>query len=141
VINIASRTAGFIHKRFAGTLAETMDQPALYEEFLQASPRIQALFEQRNYNAAIRQIMALADQANQYIAEAAPWKAIKEAGREAHVHRVCTTGLNLFRVLMSWLAPVIPHTASKAAAFLNTDFTRWDAIDQPLLAHRIKNHF
>ena len=137
VINIASRTAGFINKRFAGTLAGEMDQPALYDAFLQASPEIQQLFEQRNYNAAIRQIMALADKANQYIAEAAPWKAIKQAGRENEVHRVCTTGLNLFRVLMSWLAPVIPHTASKAATFLNTDFARWDAIGQPLLNHPI----
>ncbi len=137
VINIASRTAGFINKRFNGVLADSMDQPDLYAEFIQASPQIQQLFEQRNYNAAIRHIMTLADKANQYIAAAAPWKAIKESGRETEVHRVCTTGLNLFRVLMSWLAPVIPHTAAKAAAFLNTDFTHWNAIEQPLLNHSI----
>ncbi len=137
VINIASRTAGFINKRFDGTLAGEMDQPELYQEFLAASDGIRQAFESRNYNAAIRQIMALADKANQYIAEAAPWKAIKEAGREAQVHRVCTTGINLFRVLMSWLSPVIPHTARKAEDFLNCSFDRWDAVAQPLLDHGI----
>jgi methionyl-tRNA synthetase len=138
VINIASRTAGFINKRFDGILAGEMDQPELYQEFLAASDDIRQVFESRNYNAAIRQIMALADKANQYIAEAAPWKAIKEAGREAQVHRVCSTGINLFRVLMSWLSPVIPHTARKAEDFLNCSFDRWDAVEQPLLDHAIK---
>jgi methionyl-tRNA synthetase (EC 6.1.1.10) len=82
--------------------------------------------------------MQLADQANQYIAEKAPWTAIKDDDRLDEVHQVCTTGLNLFRALMTWLAPVIPDTAQKAANFLNTDLNQWYAVEKPLLNHPIK---
>ncbi len=137
VVNIASRTAGFINKRFAGQLAEKLAEPDLYKEFLQASTEIAEKFESRNFQAAIRQIMAMADQANRYIDEHKPWQMIKEDGREADVQLVCTQGLNMFRVLMTWLAPVIPATAAKAAEFLAVDLNRWQAIDTPLLATSI----
>jgi len=138
VINIASRTAGFIKKKFDLKLAADMDQPDLYAHFLSHHAQIAQLFEQRKYNAAIRLIMQLADQANQYIAEKEPWTAIKDDSRLDEVHQVCTTGLNLFRILMTWLAPVIPHTAKKAADFLNTDLQRWYEAEKPLLNHSIK---
>jgi methionyl-tRNA synthetase len=138
VINIASRTAGFIKKKFDLKLAADMDQPDLYAHFLSHHAQIAQLFEQRKYNAAIRLIMQLADQANQYIAEKEPWSAIKDDNRLDEVHQVCTTGLNLFRILMTWLAPVIPHTAKKAADFLNTDLQRWYEAEKPLLNHSIK---
>ncbi|KAA3640026.1 MAG: methionine--tRNA ligase [Proteobacteria bacterium] len=138
VINIASRTAGFIKKKFDLTLAGSMDQPDLYKHFLSHHTQIAQLFEDRKYNAAIRLIMQLADQANQYIAEKEPWAAIKDEDRHTEVHQVCTTGLNLFRILMTWLAPVIPHTAKKAADFLNTDLNQWYAAEKPLLNHKIK---
>ena len=137
VVNIASRCAGFISKRFDGKLSAELHRPELYAEFVQASEQIAQRFENRKYNAAIREIMRLADVANQYIAEAEPWVAIKDDSRQQEVHQVCSTGINLFRVLMTWLAPVIPNTAAKAAAFLQTDLNDWAAIDAPLLNHAI----
>ncbi len=137
VVNIASRCAGFIKKKFNSTLSTELHNPALYDEFLSHSNDIAVLFEKRKYNAAIRQIMALADKANQYIADMAPWVAIKEDGKLDEVHQVCSTGINLFRVLMTWLAPVIPFTARKAEDFLQVDLNDWYAIEQPLLDHGI----
>ncbi len=137
VVNIASRCAGFIKKKFDSTLSNELHNQALYDEFLSHSNDIAALFEKRKYNAAIRQIMALADKANQYIADMAPWVAIKEEGKLDEVHQVCSTGINLFRVLMTWLAPVIPFTARKAEDFLQVDLNEWFAIEQPLLGHGI----
>ncbi len=137
VVNIASRCAGFIKKKFDSTLSDQLHNQALYDEFLSHSAEIALLFEKRKYNAAIRQIMALADKANQYIADMAPWVAIKEEGKLEEVHQVCSTGINLFRVLMTWLAPVIPFTARKAEGFLNVDLNDWFAIENPMLAHGI----
>ncbi len=137
VVNIASRCAGFIKKKFNSTLSETLHNQVLYDEFISHSSDIAALFEARKYNAAIRQIMALADKANQYIADMAPWVAVKDDNKQTEVHQVCSTGINLFRVLMTWLAPVIPFTARKAEDFLNTSLENWHAIDQPLLGHEI----
>ncbi|WP_223787042.1 methionine--tRNA ligase [Marinicella meishanensis] len=138
VVNIASRCAGFIKKKFDATLAAELHNPALYTEFVSHSAGIAELFEGRKYNAAIRQIMALADKANQYIADMAPWVAVKDEAKHTEVHQVCSTGINLFRVLMTWLAPVIPFTARKAEAFLNSDLNQWHAIEQPLLDHQIE---
>ncbi len=137
VVNIASRCAGFIKKKFASTLSEELHNQALYDEFISHSGEIAQLFENRKYNAAIRQIMALADKANQYIADMAPWVAVKDDTKLEEVHQVCSTGINLFRVLMTWLAPVIPFTARKAEAFLQVDLNDWFAIEKPLLGHGI----
>ncbi len=137
VVNIASRCAGFIKKKFDSKLSSELHNQALYDEFTANSDEIAALFEARKYNAAVRQIMALADKANQYIADMAPWVAVKDESRLAEVHQVCSTGINLFRVLMTWLAPVIPFTAKKAAAFLNVSLDNWYAIDAPLRNHEI----
>jgi methionyl-tRNA synthetase len=80
--------------------------------------------------------MAQADKANVYIDENKPWVLIKEEGREDDVQKICTQGLNMFRLLMTWLKPILPATAEKSEAFLNTEFS-WTSISQPLLAHRI----
>lgn len=137
VVNIASRCAGFIKKKFGSKLSAELHNPALYDEFMSHSDEIAQLFEARKYNAAVRQIMALADKANQYIADMAPWVAVKDESRMEEVHQVCSTGINLFRVLMTWLAPVIPFTARKAEAFLNVDLNDWYAIESPLFNHEI----
>lgn len=137
VINIASRCAGFISKKFSSELSAKLHNQSLYDEFLAASEEIADNFEARKYNAAIRQIMALADKANQYIAEMEPWVAIKDEARWPEVHQVCSTGINLFRVLMTWLAPVIPFTAAKAEDFLQVDLGDWLAIEKPLFNHEI----
>jgi methionyl-tRNA synthetase len=133
VVNIASRCAGFIQRRFDGRLSATLPRPDLYREFVAARESIRAQFEERNYQSAIRNIMALADAANRYIDEEKPWQQIKQDGREASVHGVCTQGINLFRVLVTYLAPVLPFTAERAAAFLGAEVTDWRTIDEPLL--------
>ncbi|MCH8476694.1 MAG: methionine--tRNA ligase [Wenzhouxiangella sp.] len=137
LVNIASRSAGFIHKLGEGKLATALPDPDLYQRFVDNHEAIAADYENRNYQLAIRRIMALADEANRYIDEHKPWVLAKEAGREAEVLAVCTQGINLFRVMMNWLAPVIPHTAAAAAEFLNASLDDFDAIDQPLLDHAI----
>jgi methionyl-tRNA synthetase len=133
VVNIASRCAGFIQRRFDGQLAEILPRPELYAEFVKARGAIEADFEGRNYQSAIRRIMTLADEANRYIDEEKPWQRIKEEGSKKQVHEVCTQGINLFRVLISYLAPVLPFTAEKAGSFLGLDVNDWNAIDKPML--------
>ncbi len=115
-VNIASRTAGFIGKRCAGRLGPELDRPDLFAEFVSAGEAIGEAYEKREFSHAIRQIMALADRANQYVAEMAPWKLAKQEGSDAQLQAVCTTALNLFRLLSIYLQPVIPATASKVEA-------------------------
>src|SRR5690606_11564223 len=108
VVNIASRCAGFVHRLGGGRLAAELPEPELFAEFAAEADAIAADFEARNYARAMRRIMALADRANQYIDAEKPWIAAKdEANREA-VLGVCTEGLNLFRLLVLYLNPVLP---------------------------------
>ncbi len=137
LVNIASRSAGFVHKLGGGRLAEQLPDPALYQRFLDEHSAICADFENRNFQVAIRRIMALADEANRYIDEHKPWVLAKEGDRADEVLGICTQGINLFRVMMTWLAPVIPHTARAAGDFLNTSLEDFDAIEAPLLGHEI----
>jgi len=137
VVNIASRCAGFLHKEFDSTLSGECAEPALVQSFIDRGEAIAALFEAREYNKAIREIIALADRANQYIDEKKPWVLAKEAGNEQAVLDTCSVGINLFRVLMTYLKPVLPAMAGKAEAFLNVSLD-WTALDQPLTAHRLE---
>jgi len=138
LVNIASRSAGFIHKLGGGRLAGELPDPDLYQRFVDEHEAIVADFESRNFQLAIRRIMALADEANRYIDEHKPWVLAKESGRSDEVLAICTQGINLFRVMMTWLAPVIPHTAQKAADFLASPLDRFDGIRRPLLDHPIE---
>jgi len=138
LVNIASRASGFIHKLGGGTLAAALPDDALYREFTAQTETIAADLEARNYAQAIRRIMALADRANQYVDEHKPWQMARDEGREAEVVAVCTQALNLFRVLMTWLSPVIPNIAAAAGRFLNADLVDWSGLNQPLLDHRIE---
>jgi methionyl-tRNA synthetase len=133
VVNIASRCAGFIQRKFGGQLSESLPNPDLYKTFIEQRDAIAADFEGRNYQAAIRRIMALADDANRYIDEEKPWQQIKQEGMEDHVQAVCTQGINMFRALITFLAPVLPFTALKASEFLGQDVQLWSNLDQPLL--------
>ncbi len=117
LVNLASRTAGFITKQ-GGQLAAHAGNKALLDETMQAADRIAACYEAREFGKAIREIMALADKANQYVADAAPWTLAKTPGNENRVHEVCTDGINLFRLLMIYLQPVLPKLAAESAAFL-----------------------
>jgi methionyl-tRNA synthetase len=137
LVNIASRCAGFIHRVSDGRLATTLPNPALHEEFAAAGPGIAAHLEERRYGQAVRQIMALADRANQYIDREKPWIMAREPGREAEVQAVCTQGINAFRSLVTWLKPVLPRLASAAEAFLRCPPLTWGDAATPLLDHRI----
>jgi methionyl-tRNA synthetase len=132
LVNIASRCAGFI-ERGGGQLATALPDAALYAEFVAALDGIAALYDSRNYAAAIREIMALADRANQYVDRHKPWTLAKDPARAAEVQAICTQGINLFRVLMSCLTPVLPTMSQAAGEFLGAPFRHWDDVRQPLL--------
>lgn len=139
LVNIASRCAGFV-ARGGGRLAPALADAALYAEFTAAAPRLASLFEARDYSQAIREIMALADKANQYVDANKPWALAKDPARADEVIAVATQGINLFRVLIVYLAPVLPQMACKAAAFLGAPLARWDEIERPLLGTPLANY-
>ncbi|AVF34905.1 methionine--tRNA ligase [Rahnella sikkimica] len=136
VVNLASRNAGFIAKRFDGNLADKLADEALYKTFTDAAESIAQAYESRESGRAIREIMALADLANRYVDEQAPWVVAKQEGRDADLQAICSMGINLFRVLMTYLKPVLPSLSERTEAFLNTTL-EWDAIAQPLLSHQV----
>ncbi|GMT40895.1 MAG: methionine--tRNA ligase [bacterium] len=137
VVNIASRCAGFISKKFAGELSAEIHKPELLQQFAEASNNIALLYEAREFGRAIREIMALADMANQYIDENKPWVLAKEKGRERDVQDVCSMGLNLFRILIIYLKPVLPAMATSAETFLNVSALTWQDSQQVLTSHSI----
>ncbi|WP_038907417.1 methionine--tRNA ligase [Dickeya oryzae] len=136
VVNLASRNAGFINKRFDGQLADSLADPALYQTFIDAAQTIAEAYSSRESGKAVREIMALADLANRYVDEQAPWVVAKQEGRDADLQAICSMGINLFRVLMTYLKPVLPSLAERAEAFLQTEL-RWDSLSQPLTNHRV----
>ena len=138
VVNIASRCAGFINKRFDGKLSDTLTDEALFKAFTDQSESIARRYDNREFAQAMREIMALADKANQYIDEQKPWVLAKEEDKDAEVQAVCSMGINLFRVLIAYLKPVLPRTAEQAETFLNIDSLSWTDIAQPLLGHTIE---
>ncbi|HDL5503708.1 TPA: methionine--tRNA ligase [Mannheimia haemolytica] len=136
LVNLASRNASFIAKRFEGKLAEKLDDEALFNEFTAQAETIANFYENREFNKAIRAIMELTDKANKYIDDKAPWVIAKEEGKEAELQAVCSMGIELFRVLMSYLKPVLPKLAERAEAFLQSEL-RWDNIATPLFGHTV----
>ncbi len=136
LVNLASRNAGFIAKRFGGKLAATCAEPELYAEFANARAAISEAYESREFSRAIREIMALADKANRYVDDKAPWVIAKQEGADAELQAVCSVGINLFRVLMAYLKPVMPQLAERAEAFLGETLT-WDGIAAPLVDHTV----
>ncbi|MBS0288554.1 MAG: methionine--tRNA ligase [Proteobacteria bacterium] len=138
-VNIASRCASFITKHFAGELSATLADDVLYEKFVSESEQILQHFNARRYHRAIRDIMALADLANQFIDENKPWELVKKQDL-AKVQTVCTQGLNLFRLLTIFLKPVLPEVAKNVETFLNIPPLSWEDIQNPLLSHTIQTY-
>jgi methionyl-tRNA synthetase len=136
VVNIASRCAGFLRNSFDNTLSAHCAEEAMVESFIASGEAIAELYEQREFNKAIREIIALADRANQYIDEKKPWALAKQEGTAQEVHDVCSVGINLFRVLMTYLKPVLPAMAEKSEAFLQCSLD-WTALQSPLTAHAL----
>ncbi|MGF6151731.1 methionine--tRNA ligase [Pseudomonas fluorescens] len=126
VVNIASRCAGFIHKGNAGVLVAGNAAPELTEAFLAAAPSIAEAYEARDFARAMREIMGLADRANAWIADKAPWSLNKQEGKQDEVQAICALGVNLFRQLVIFLKPVLPLLAADAEAFLNVAPLTWN---------------
>ena len=137
VVNIASRCAGFVKKLNEGVLADSVIEPELWQQFADAEERIASHYENLEFSRAMREIMALADVANEYIAAKEPWKLSKQEGKEADVVGICSLGINMFRALVRYLKPVLPAMAEKAELFLN-DTLDWTGELQPLLGHKIE---
>lgn len=138
VVNIASRCAGFLRKRFDNQLSAQCTEPELIGELITAGDSIAALYEARDFQRAMREIIALADRANQYIDDKKPWVLAKEDGREQDVQDACSVGINCFRVLMTYLKPVLPQMAQKSELFLGLSLD-WTALNAPLQGHVIND--
>lgn len=136
VVNIASRCAGFLRKKFDNQMSDTCAEPELVQSFIDAGDEVAALYEAREFNRAMREIIALADRANQYIDDKKPWVMAKDEALKDEVQAVCSVGINLFRVLATYLKPVLPKMAEKSEAFLRCSID-WTALDAPLVAHEL----
>jgi methionyl-tRNA synthetase len=137
LVNIASRCAGFIARGSGGRLADRLPDPQLHAAFVAAAQRIGAAYEGRDLAAVVRETMLLADRANLYIDQQKPWLMAKDPARAAEVQGVCTLGLNLFRILVLYLKPIVPRLAAGAERFLGIGDQRWDDVATPLLDHVI----
>ena len=137
VVNIASRCAKFISNRFEGRLSTELDHPELYQELADALSSISEFYENRAFSKAMRKIMALADKANQYVNDAQPWVIAKDPAQVNRLHNVCTQGINMFRVLIYYLAPVVPDLARRSGEFLNDSIDQLEKVQTPLLDHQI----
>jgi len=137
VINIASRSASFIGKKYDMELSANCIEKTLYDEFVKAGSDIAKHYEERNFSHAMRLIMKLADKANQYIDEKKPWQLAKIEGNEKEVHEITSLAINLFKVLMTYLKPVLPEMVKRSEEFLNVDSLNWSDIESPLTNHKI----
>ena len=137
VINIASRSASFVVKKYDKELSGKCIEKSLYDEFVEAGSDIAKHYEARNFSQAMRLIMKLADKANKYIDEKKPWQLAKIEGKEQEVHEITSLAINLFKVLMTYLKPVLPVMARRSEEFLNIDSLKWADIQHPLINHKI----
>jgi methionyl-tRNA synthetase len=136
VVNIASRCASFITKRFDGMLSINIDNPELANEVVAAGDSIAAHYEARDFARGMREIMALADKVNEYIAIKEPWQLVKDETKQQEVQDICSLGINMFRTLMIYLKPVLPVLADSTATFLNDELT-WEGHKTLLTGHKI----
>ena len=139
-VNLASRCAGFIGKRFDGRLADALPEPEAYARAVAALGPIREAYARNEAATVLRLAMAVADEANRYIDEKKPWVLAKQDGADVELQAVCTQGLNLFRVLALALAPVMPALARQVEAFLDASLRGWNDADAPLLGHAIRDY-
>jgi len=137
VVNIASRCANFIYKKFNAITSSDLFDNELQQEFENAHPLITELFEQRDFAGAVREIMTLANKANQFIDLHKPWQLAKEEGQEDNVHKICSQGISMFKTLISYLQPIIPSIADKSEIFLNVSLDNWNNAPKALLEKKI----
>jgi len=137
VINIASRSASFVMKKYDKKLSANCIEKSLYVKFVESGSDIAKHYEERNFSQAMRLIMKLADKANQYIDEKKPWQLAKIEGKEQEVHEITSLSINLFKILMTYLKPVLPEMARRSEEFLNVDSLNWSDTEEPLTNHKI----
>jgi methionyl-tRNA synthetase len=138
-VNIASRCAVFLNRKFGGEVCRC--EHRLMTDFQGSSKDIAALYEQREFGKALREVMALADQANQFVDEHKPWELSKQADAQQRLQEVCSTAINLFRILTVYLKPVLPHLAAQAEKFLSVPALAWtDALRALPAGHRINEY-
>ncbi|MGN1393570.1 MAG: methionine--tRNA ligase [Succinivibrionaceae bacterium] len=137
LVNLASRTAGFINKKFNGKLSSTLTDINLVTDFLKIKELVSNSYVNREYGKLIREVMSLADIANKYVDDKAPWVVAKDPSRDNELQDICSTAINMYRILITYLSPILPNLTNKSADFLNTDLS-WDNIDKVLLETEIK---
>ena len=136
-VNIPSRCANFLNRHFDSMLSTELEQPKLYEEFAAKQQLIEELYEEGESSKVVREVMALADRANQYIANNPPWELAKTPDRENEVQAVCTMAINMFRTLCVYLKPIVPGLVARSEEYLNAGELKWIDVSQPLLGHRV----
>ena len=139
LVNIASRCSKFIAKEFDSRLS-MIPENELHDLVPQSAEKIRALYENTNYASAIREIMGLADKTNRFIDEKKPWILIKDVTKKSEVHEICSIGLDIFKVMIVFLKPIIPALGEKAEQFLGTEPLLWQDISRPLHKKEIR-HF
>ena len=137
LVNIAARSEGFLAKHFDNTLSSELAEPELWQEFVNEEANIAAWYEEGDTRRVVRRVMELADKCNQYLANKAPWQLIKEADRRDEVQGICSMGINLYRVLIGYLKPIVPSLTERSEAFLNAGPLTWENLTQPLLSHQL----
>ena len=140
LVNIASRCATFINKNFDSKLASKHDDPLLFQEFLNKSKTISEYFEHREFSKVIRETMKLSDMTNEYIDKNKPWVIIKEKDQGTKAQEICTQGLNLFRIIMIYLTPVLPELSKKSQILFKEQLWTWSSLENPLLSCNISNY-
>jgi methionyl-tRNA synthetase len=138
-INIASRAAGFLTKRFDGTLVaqHAPDGTRLLDALMSQSREVQRLYEEREFGKALREVMLLADRVNEYVDQNKPWELAKQAGQDARLHEVCSVCIEAFRLLTIYLKPVLPALAGEVESFLRVEPLRFADADRLLGRHVI----
>ena len=137
LVNIPSRCANFLNKQFDSRLGSDLVQPELFEEFAAKQQVIEELYEEGEIGKVVREVMSLADRANQYIANNPPWELAKTAGREQEVQTVCTLAINLFRTLCVYLKPIVPSLVARSESYLNAGELNWSDVSRPLFSHQL----
>ena len=139
-INIASRAAGFVHKRFDGQLSDVASSE-LIQQLQAASAGLAQSYEEREYAKALREVMALTDVVNEYVDANKPWELAKQEGQDARLQQVCSELINAFRILTVYLSPVLPKLSAAVAEFLNTPAMVWaDASNTLPAGHAINKY-
>ena len=138
VINIASRSAGFINKKFNGMLSCNFMDEVLLNTFIQEKDAIMQDYENREYASVTRRVMALADKANQFVDFHKPWQIAKTEGNSPKVQEICSLAINLFKIIITYLRPILPKIAQRSEQFLNTGSLNWNSVQTPLYNHKIE---